>query len=140
VEGSARGFFWRNKDIDKKGKCLVKWEKVCKPKKAGGIGVLSLRVQPKTMLMKNIFKFMNKQESPWVNLLWHAYYSNRKNLENSNPCGSFWWKDCLKLLNDFFSIAKCQLGDGSTIRLWHDPWHTETLKTIFPHLFSFAQN
>jgi hypothetical protein len=33
VEGTARGFLWRSKDIEKKGNCLVKWEKVCKPKK-----------------------------------------------------------------------------------------------------------
>jgi hypothetical protein len=42
VEGSARGFFWRGKDIEKKGKCLVKWEKVCKPKKAGALVCLAL--------------------------------------------------------------------------------------------------
>jgi hypothetical protein len=33
----------RGKEIEKKGKCLVKWEKVCKPKNAGGLGVLHLR-------------------------------------------------------------------------------------------------
>ena len=33
ADGVTRGFFWRGKDIHKKGNCLVKWENVCKPKK-----------------------------------------------------------------------------------------------------------
>ena len=39
VENSARNFPWKGKEIVKKGKCLVKWEKVCLPKLAGGLGV-----------------------------------------------------------------------------------------------------
>ena len=42
IEGSTRGFFWRGKDIHKKGKCLVKWNNVCKPKRVGGLGILNL--------------------------------------------------------------------------------------------------
>jgi hypothetical protein len=88
--------------------------------------------------MKNIFKFFNKQDIPCVNLLWQVYYSNGKILQNSNPSGSFWWKDCLKLLDDFIGISACQPGDGTTIRLWHDKWNIDILKVSFPHLFSFA--
>jgi hypothetical protein len=43
VEKACRIFLWQGKDIHKSGKCLVSWEKVCMPKKAGGLGVLDLR-------------------------------------------------------------------------------------------------
>ena len=76
IEGSTRGFFWRGKDIHKKVKCLVKWENVCKPKKFGGLGVLNLRTQNTALLMKHLFKFMNKVDVPWVNLIWQAHYPN----------------------------------------------------------------
>jgi hypothetical protein len=85
VDGSARGFFWRSKDIEKKAKCIVKWEKVYKPKKAGGLGVLNLRNQNKALLMKNIFKFLNKQDIPWVQLLWQAYYNTGQNPTELQP-------------------------------------------------------
>lgn len=35
-------------------------------------------------------------------------------------------------------IAKCYLGDGSTISFWEDLWTNEVLATKFPSLFSFA--
>ena len=57
ADKSIRTFLWHGKDIEKKGKCLVKWEKVCMPKAAGGLGVINLREQNKALLMKNIFIF-----------------------------------------------------------------------------------
>jgi hypothetical protein len=86
VDNSSRNFFWKGKDIEKKGKCLVKWENVCKPKKAGVLGVLNLRTQNIALLMKNLFKFMNKQDIPWVHLIWRAHYANGKT-QSSNACG-----------------------------------------------------
>ena len=69
VEKSARGFLWAGKDIEKRGKCLVKWDNVCKPKRAGGLGVLDLRTQNTALLLKFLYKFMNKHDIPWVKLI-----------------------------------------------------------------------
>ena len=69
IEGSSRGFLWRGKDIDKKGKCLVKWENVCKSKQDGGLGVLNLCTQNIGLLMKYIYKFMNQKDIPWETLI-----------------------------------------------------------------------
>ena len=64
LEKSMRIFLWQGKDIEKKGKCLVKWENVCKPKEAGGLGIISLRDQNKALLMKNLYKFYNCMDLP----------------------------------------------------------------------------
>jgi hypothetical protein len=43
----------------------------------GGLGVLNLRLQNQALLMKNLYKFYNQYDIPWVNLIWRAYqYSN----------------------------------------------------------------
>jgi hypothetical protein len=76
VEKSSRVFLWHGKEINKCGKCLVKWEKVCLPKNAGGLGVLNLREQNKALMIKNLFKYYNKANIPWVDLIWQAYYQN----------------------------------------------------------------
>ena len=54
VENSTRNFLWKGKDIEKKGKCLVKWEKVCLSKEPGGLGVKNLRIQNNALIMKNL--------------------------------------------------------------------------------------
>ena len=74
IEKSTRTFLWHGKDIEKKGKNLVQWDKVCLSKKAGGLAVLNLREHNKALLMKNLYKFYNCADLPWVDLLWKAYY------------------------------------------------------------------
>jgi hypothetical protein len=51
VDNYSRNFFSKVKDFQQQGKCLVKWD--CKPKKAGGMGVLNWRTQNVALLMKN---------------------------------------------------------------------------------------
>ena len=48
---------------------LVVWELVSRPKKYGGLGVLDLSVQNDALLLKHLFKFFNKMDIPWVNLI-----------------------------------------------------------------------
>ena len=37
-------------------------------------------------------------------------------------------------------IAKCAVGDGSTVTFWEDLWSDEIMATKFPVLFSFVRN
>jgi hypothetical protein len=70
---------------------------VC-PKKEGGLGVLHLETHNEALLPKNLHKFYNKVNIPWVQLIWEKYYANGK-LSNHTLKGSFWWRDILRLLN-----------------------------------------
>jgi hypothetical protein len=51
---------------------------VTRPKDEGGMGVLDLKSQNEALLLKNIHKFFNKADIPWVHLVWEKYYSNGK--------------------------------------------------------------
>jgi hypothetical protein len=61
---------------------------VCLPKEEGGLGVIDLRVQNEALLLKNLHKFFNKENLPWVNLIWDNYYKNGK-LPSATKKGSF---------------------------------------------------
>lgn len=54
VEKACMNFHWYGKDINKHGRCLVKWGKICLPKYAGGVGVLDLRQHNRALDAKNI--------------------------------------------------------------------------------------
>jgi hypothetical protein len=57
----------------------------------GGLGVIKLRVQNEALLLKNLHKFFNKANLPWVYLVWSQYYSNGK-LPTNTSKGSSWWQ------------------------------------------------
>jgi hypothetical protein len=51
---------------------------VTRPKMKGCLGIIKLSVQNDALLMKNLDKFFNKHDLPWVNLIWSNYYRNRR--------------------------------------------------------------
>jgi hypothetical protein len=82
---------WRGADINSKKPPKAAWEMVCIPKEDGGLGVIDLEKQNEALLMKNLDKFFNRKDTPWVSLMWEKYCKNGK-LPNSTKKGSFWWR------------------------------------------------
>jgi hypothetical protein len=111
---------------------------VTKPKNEGGLGVLDLKTQNEALLLKNLHKFFNKEDVPWVKLVWEKHYTNGR-LPNHTKKGSFWWRGVLKLINNFKGLASVNVGDGSSCLLWDDCWVGQPLKLTFPELHSFAK-
>jgi hypothetical protein len=78
------------------------------------VGVLNLKLQNEALLLKHLHKFYNKEDVPWVTLLWKSYY--QENVPHAmQPVGSFWWRDIFKLTPIFRGIASCQVGNGTTV-------------------------
>lgn len=130
---------WRKKGLENKNPPLAAWQLVCKPKDQGGLGVINLTVQNDCLLLKHLDKFFNHADQPWVHLIWEKYYQTDLPPAKMSEC-SFWWRDCLKLLGKYKSMATCTLGMGQTVLLWEDIWTNQRLTVSFPHLSSFAIN
>ena len=87
---------------------------VCRPKTSGGLGVLNLRAQGEALLLKYLHKFYNKWDTPWVQLIWDTYYIDQIP-HASDPCGSFWWRDVIKLIPTYRGISKVTVGNGENV-------------------------
>jgi hypothetical protein len=111
---------------------------VCKPKLEGGLGIIDLEKQNKALL-KNLHKFFSRDNVPWVELVWEKHYKNGK-LPSHIKKGSFWWRDTLKLLPDFKSLASPTIEDGKSALFWIDSWHNGPLQLAMPELHSYAKN
>lgn len=134
-----RHCLWRSPDLADHRPAMVAWSIFCRPKEQGGLGICNISVQNKALLLKNLHKFFNRHNIPWVNLIWETYYANGQ-LPSEHMLASFWWKANLKLVDMYKSMARCNIGDGKSVYLWTDLWHSNCLQQIFPHLFSFAKN
>lgn len=91
-----RQCLWRD-NFDTPKQSLAAWEMICKPKMKGGLGITIFYVKNEALLIKHLHKFYNKEDLPWVNLIWASYYQHDVP-HGSNLCGSFWWRDIAKLM------------------------------------------
>jgi hypothetical protein len=85
-----RHCLWRGGDLNAKRSPLATWKMVTKSKANGGLSVLNLRLQNEVLPIKNLHKFLNKEDLPWVKLIWCTHYSNGKRSGHGKK-GSFWW-------------------------------------------------
>ena len=73
LERIQRQCLWHgNSDTPKQS--LATWELVCRPKDKGGLGIINLQLQNQGLLIKHLHKFFNKEDIPWVSLIWNSYY------------------------------------------------------------------
>lgn len=89
-------FLWRNFGQQIAGPALIAWEKVCKAKNQGGLGILYAAIHNRALMMKNIHKFLNREALPWASLIWETYYS--VNLQHNKMVGFSSWMSHPKLL------------------------------------------
>jgi hypothetical protein len=114
---------------------------VCLPKEEGGLGVLDLNAQNRSMLMKQLHKIFKKAIVPWIQLIWDHHFARGKlPFHGKAAKGSLWWRNLLKLLLSFKEVAHPLLKDGTTCLLWHDTWDGQVWTQTHPELFSFARN
>lgn len=64
IDKYRRNYLWRSSASDYRGKPLIAWNKVCKPKKQGCLGILNLTVQNQALCLKNMHKFYNHTDLP----------------------------------------------------------------------------
>jgi hypothetical protein len=77
IDRARRHCLWKkSEDREEKTYSLAAWDIVCQPKDKGGLGLMDLKVQNQGLLLKYMHKFFNKQDIPWVILVWDNYYQN----------------------------------------------------------------
>lgn len=74
-------------------------------KNQGGLGIIDIKHQNDALLMKYLDKFYNSSDLPWVTLTWNKFYSDSQTPPQARSLvGSFWWKDVLKLFDNFRNL------------------------------------
>ena len=69
----SRQFLWSGTLLSSKWN-LVKWEQVCRPKHAGGLGLRSMALIVTTLAAKLYWRWCNNQQLDWAKILTHKYF------------------------------------------------------------------
>jgi hypothetical protein len=67
-----RQCLWRKKQGESTAsQSFAYWVMICKPKTKGGLGILDFKKPNEALLIKHQHKIFNKQNIPWVKLVWN---------------------------------------------------------------------
>jgi len=113
-----RTFFLARGGGTKKKYHLIKWTKICKSKKKGGLGIKSIRKMNISLLCKWLWK-LETEDGVWQQII------NFKYLKNDSICtvkhrqtNSAIWSDLLKIRDVYLQGRKMKVGNGQKTLFW----------------------
>jgi hypothetical protein len=92
------------------------------------------------LLIKHLHKFYNKEDVPWVHLVWHIHFATGQIPHASPEKGSFWFRDVMKFASHFRGITSAKVGLEDTVLLWENVWNGHSLANELPRLHLYARN
>jgi hypothetical protein len=114
----SRGFFWAKDEVAPGGKCLVKWQTVCRPTTFGGLGVRDLQAASIALRMHWLWQTWMAPTKPWQGL--------------PLPIDD-------KVRSLFAASVIFHLGDGERLSFWSDCWlDGMCIKEMAPNLFKMC--
>ncbi|XP_026398949.1 uncharacterized protein LOC113294785 [Papaver somniferum] len=120
----------------------VAWEKACKPKSLGGLGIKNLKLTNKALLAKWSWRFSKEKKQLWRRII-HEKMQTQENAiwvkDSNKPQGKRMWKNIQKQKQVVEQITTTHLNKGDSVSFWWDAWAgTQSLKIQFPNIYKIA--
>ena len=134
-----RTFFWQGGGTKKKYH-LVKWTKICKHKKKGGLGIKDIRKMNISLLCKWWWK-LDKEKVLWQEIVKFKYLRNNSiHSVKHKQSDSAVWSDLLKVKDIYLQGRKVMVKNGKYTFFWKDSWlYDKPLCILYPDLFKFCE-
>lgn len=106
---------------NKKKMCWVSWDKICKLKNKGGLGVKNMRCTSKALKAKWVWRYIREKKALWRRVIQEKFHNNVEVFmpnDDAAPQGRIMWKNILQssiLLQDSVGF---NLNNGKSIRFW----------------------
>ena len=117
-----RNFFWKKSNVDK-GLPMISWEKICRPKKFGGLGFRKTTAINLAFQCKLAWKILQEKENLWVAIMTAKYLKHSNFLiVTPKPSDSPVWKSVLRSRSLLKKGLRWIVGTGENISFWWDNW------------------
>ncbi|XP_057249105.1 uncharacterized protein LOC104906541 [Beta vulgaris subsp. vulgaris] len=122
LDKSYRNFFW-NKSSESKSPNLIGWDRICKPKQNGGLGLRKAKVMNMALQFKLLWKILFCPDNLWVNLVSKKYMKSDGLFDYRVKANVSWqWRKLMSLRNKFKHGLRWVVGRGDKISFWFDNW------------------
>ena len=133
IDKIRRRFLWKGASEQGKGYHLVDWQKVCKPKDIGGLGILDMRIFNQSLLLKWIWWWHKNEQRIWKPIM------QMEPLDVSNiPTAPIFKQVNMEIVSFFNNSTIFIPGDGSRILVWEHNWGYGILKHRLQYVYSYA--
>lgn len=117
-----RNFLWGSTE-EKRKVHLLNWDKVCKPKNMGGLGLREARDMNIALLSKLVWKVETGDSGPWAKLLKEKYFGTDAFLRaKTRTSASHTWRSICSYKSVLTKGISKIIGDGSSTSFWHERW------------------
>lgn len=122
IQSVLTHFWWD--DIDSKKKiCWISWDDLTKPESMGGLVFRDIQHFNKALLGKLAWKLLTKPDCLLSRILLGKYCHPNSFLRITfNACASHGWRGISEGINVILQHLGKVIGNGNSIKLWHDPW------------------
>lgn len=123
LDSITRRLWWKPKEQEGKFLAWRAWDKLCFPKRVGGLGFKKAKDTNNALLAKLAWMIASKRDSLCMQIL-RARYKVKHDWLRSNPpkSASPIWKAIEKVKHIVSKGACYAIGDGSLVDIWQDPW------------------
>ena len=99
---------------------MVSWDKICRPKKVGGLGLRKMEAVNSAFMSKLTWKIFH-EKSLWVEQM-KAKYPIHEDffIIKSKPSDSWVWKCHFRNRHQFRKVVQWKVGDETKIHFWVD--------------------
>uniref|UniRef100_A0A803PPP5 Uncharacterized protein n=1 Tax=Cannabis sativa TaxID=3483 RepID=A0A803PPP5_CANSA len=87
IENICKSFLWTGKDM-MTGAESISWEKICTPKKEGGLGIMNIATWNIAAMVKHVWAVANKKDNLWVKWVYCVYIKQQEWWEYTAPTTS----------------------------------------------------
>ena len=122
MDAIVRSFWWGHEQGEKKLH-LLNWEKICQPKRKGGLGLKKFGLMNQAMLAKQYWKISQNPNSLLARTYKAKYFPYCSLQECTlKPHHSWFWKNIIKQDGSNLREGHCRIGNGFNVPLTHQNW------------------
>jgi hypothetical protein len=138
IDKIRRNFFWQGGGTKRKY-YLVKWIKICKSKKKGGLGIKDLKKMNVSLVSKWWWK-LEKDDGLWQDIVKAKYLHNKSIFSVTHKAfDSPVWSDLLKVRDLYLHGRSVKICNGHKTSFWCNTWlYDKPLSDITPVLFTLC--